>query len=154
MSNLKAFRVRDGRATEIPGSSMPLERHLQTLIEANMEAMLGIRFLASEYATGRHRGRIDSLGLDENGTPVIVEYKRSSDRNVMNQALSYLSWLHDHHHEFESLVMARLSAEAVESVDWSNPRLLCIAGGLHASRHGGDRDDRPPDRLGQLTGLR
>ncbi|WP_306459607.1 hypothetical protein [Streptomyces sp. OK228] len=51
-----------------------MERDLQTLIEANMEAMLGIRFLATEYRTGRHRGRIDSLGLDENGTPVIVEF--------------------------------------------------------------------------------
>lgn len=53
---------------------MGVERDLQTLIEANMEAMLGIRFLATEYRTGRHRGRIDSLGLDENGTPVIVEF--------------------------------------------------------------------------------
>ncbi|MFI5526785.1 transporter [Streptomyces platensis] len=128
MSSLKAFRVRSGQATEIPGSSMALERHLQSLIEANMEAMLGIRFLASEYATGRHRGRIDSLGLDENGTPVIVEYKRSRDQNVTNQALSYLSWLHDHHHEFESLVKEKFGAEAAEAIDWSNPRLVCVAG--------------------------
>ncbi|MGW8398006.1 DUF5655 domain-containing protein [Streptomyces lydicus] len=128
MSSLKAFRIRDGLATEITGSPVPLERDLQTLIENNMEAMLGICFLASEYATGRHRGRIDSLGLDENGTPVIVEYKRSRDQNVTNQALSYLSWLHDHHHEFESLVRERLGAEAAESVDWNNPRLVCIAG--------------------------
>ncbi|MEV0374213.1 DUF5655 domain-containing protein [Streptomyces sp. NPDC050636] len=128
MSNLKVFRVRGGQATEIPGSSVALERQLQTLIEANMEVMLGIRFLASEYATGRHRGRIDSLGLDENGTPVILEYKRSRDQNVTNQALSYLSWLHDHHHEFESLVKEKLGAEAAEAIDWSNPRLVCIAG--------------------------
>ncbi|MFG3114488.1 transporter [Streptomyces sp. NPDC048197] len=128
MTNLKAFRVSDGQATEIPGSSVALERHLQALIEANMEAMLGIRFLASEYATGRHRGRIDSLGLDENGTPVIVEYKRSRDQNVTNQALSYLSWLYDHHHEFESLVKEKLGAEVSEAIDWSNPRLVCVAG--------------------------
>ncbi|GFE17970.1 hypothetical protein Sgleb_60170 [Streptomyces glebosus] len=74
VGDLKAFRVVDGQVREIPGSSVALERQLQTLIEANMEAMLGIRFLATEYATGRHRGRIDSLGLDENGTPVIVEF--------------------------------------------------------------------------------
>ncbi|MFI0155740.1 transporter [Streptomyces lydicus] len=128
MTNLKAFRVNGGQATEIPGSSVALERHLQTLIEANMEAMLGIRFLASEYVTGRHRGRIDSLGLDENGTPVIVEYKRFRDQNVTNQALSYLSWLHDHHHEFESLVKEKLGTEAAEAIDWNNPRLVCIAG--------------------------
>ncbi|SEC11631.1 DUF5655 domain-containing protein [Streptomyces sp. 2314.4] len=128
MSSLKAFRVSGGQATEIPGSSVALERHLQTLIEANMETMLGIRFLASEYPTGRHRGRIDSLGLDENGTPVIIEAKRSRDTNVTNQALSYLSWLHDHHHEFESLVKEKLGTEAAEAIDWSNPRLVCIAG--------------------------
>ncbi|GAA2454068.1 hypothetical protein GCM10010405_42380 [Streptomyces macrosporus] len=59
-----------------------LERHLRTLIE-NMEAMLGVRFLATEYGTDpRHGGRIDSLGADENGSPAIVEYKRSQrERN-------------------------------------------------------------------------
>ncbi len=68
------------------------------------------------------------MDLDENGTPVIVEYKRSRDQNVTNQALSYLSWLHDHHHEFESLVKEELGSEAAEVIDWSNPRLVCIAG--------------------------
>ncbi|MFI9261400.1 transporter [Streptomyces sioyaensis] len=128
MGDLKAFRVVDGQVREIPGSSVALERQLQTLIEANMEAMLGIRFLATEYATGRHRGRIDSLGLDENETPVIVEYKRSRDQNVISQALSYLSWLLDHQHEFESLVKEKLGTEDAEAIDWSNPRLVCIAG--------------------------
>lgn len=52
MNDLKLFRVADGQAAEIPGAGVALERHLQTLIERNMEAMLGIRFLASEYSTG------------------------------------------------------------------------------------------------------
>ena len=128
MSDLKVFRVRGRQATEIPGASVGVERELQTLIEVNMEAMVGIRFLATEYRTGRHRGRIDSLGLDESGTPVIVEYKRSRDQNVVNQALSYLSWLHDHHHEFESLVREKIGARAAKEIDWSNPRIVCIAG--------------------------
>lgn len=39
------------------------------------ETMLGVSLLASEYSTGPvHRGRIDSLGLDENRSPVIVEF--------------------------------------------------------------------------------
>lgn len=129
MGDLKVFRVRGDRATEIPGASVAVERYLQSLIEANMEAMLGIRFLASEYRTGRrHRGRVDSLGLDESGTPVVIEYKRSRDQNVINQALSYLVWLRDHHHEFERLVADRLGAEAAGAVDWSNPRVVCVAG--------------------------
>lgn len=40
-----------------------------------MALMLGIRFLASEHPTGPwHRGRIDTLGLDENNVPVLVEF--------------------------------------------------------------------------------
>ncbi|MGW6865352.1 hypothetical protein ACWGHM_29300 [Streptomyces sp. NPDC054904] len=93
-----------------------------------METMLGIRFLASEYATGRHRGRIDSLGLDENGTPVIIEYKRTRDKELLPQALSYLAWLEDNHHEFERVVADRLGSETVGAVDWSNPRVVCMVG--------------------------
>ncbi|WP_026328407.1 DUF5655 domain-containing protein [Streptomyces sulphureus] len=128
MGDLKVFRVQGGRATEVPGASAAVEQELQSLIEANMEAMLGIRFLATEYRTGRHRGRVDSLGLDESETPVIIEYKRSRDQNVISQALSYRVWLRDHHHEFERLVSDRLGAEAAGAVDWSNPRVVCVAG--------------------------
>lgn len=50
-----------------------------------MQTFLGIRFLASEYETGKtHKGRIDSLGLDENGCPVIIGYKRAKNENVIN----------------------------------------------------------------------
>nr|WP_237549175.1 hypothetical protein [Streptomyces sp. SID4950] len=90
--------------------------------------MLGIRFLATEYRTGHHGGRIDSLGLDENGAPVIVEYKRNRDQNVISQGLSYLWWLHDHHHEFESLTRGKLGDQAAVEIDWSALRIVCVAG--------------------------
>ncbi|MDX3097975.1 transporter [Streptomyces sp. ME19-03-3] len=128
MSNLKVFRVRGGQATEVPGAAVGVEVELQRLVEANMEAMLGIRFLATEYRTGHHGGRIDSLGLDENGTPVIVEYKRNRDQNIISQGLSYLWWLHDHHHEFESLTREKLGDQAAGEIDWSAPRIVCVAG--------------------------
>ncbi|MER5490768.1 DUF5655 domain-containing protein [Streptomyces sp. NPDC002490] len=130
MGDLKAFRVDGGRVVEMAGSSVALERELQSLVEANMTTMLGIRFLASEYETGRHRGRIDSLGLDETGAPVIVEYKRSRDKEVVTQALSYLAWLTDNRAEFEGLVRERLGAGAAGSVDWGRPRIVCVAGGF------------------------
>lgn len=128
MSDLKLFRIVDQKAEELKGSAMELERKLQRLIEANMETFFGVRFLASEYSTGRkHRGRIDSIGIDENGSPVIFEYKRSRNESVMSQGLFYLDWLLDHKAEFELLVMRSLG-EAKPEVDWVNPRLICIAG--------------------------
>ncbi|HVI42985.1 MAG TPA: hypothetical protein VM577_20450, partial [Anaerovoracaceae bacterium] len=95
MSDIQLFRLGlASGACELPGRAVAVEKQLQTLFEAHMETFLGVRFLASEYATGKtHKGRIDSLGLDENGCPVIVEYKRHSNENVINQGLFYLDWL-------------------------------------------------------------
>jgi predicted transport protein len=129
MSDLKLFRIVSGAAEELSGSSVALERQLQRTIESNMETLFGVRFLSSEYSTGaKHRGRIDSLGIDETGSPVIFEYKRSRDENVINQGLFYLDWLLDHQAEFKLLVMDRLGTKVANQIDWTNPRLVCIAG--------------------------
>lgn len=129
MSDIQLFRLgANGSANELPGRAVAVEKQLQSLIEAQMECFLGVRFLASEYATGKtHKGRIDSLGLDENGCPVIIEYKRHSNENVINQGLFYLDWLLDHQAEFRWLVMEKLGKQAAEQIEWAGTRLLCIA---------------------------
>jgi predicted transport protein len=128
VSDLKLFRIVDGKATELAGASFDLERRLQQLVEDNMDALFGVRFVKSEHSTGAtHRGRIDSLGLDENCSPVIFEYKRGKSENVMNQGLFYLDWLLDHKAEFQLLVMERFGQEAARKIDWRNPRLICVA---------------------------
>ncbi|MDJ0464720.1 DUF5655 domain-containing protein [Streptomyces sp. H27-C3] len=128
MSGLKLFNTRSG-VTEVTPRLADVEADVQGLVEAHMETLLGVRFLASEYSTGPvHGGRIDSLGLDENGSPVIVEYKRATDAGVIHQGLFYLSWLMDHRREFEHLVRDRLGVTAAAQVLWSGPRLICIAG--------------------------
>ena len=128
MSDLKLFRIDNGTAVELRGTALALEKPLQALIERNMEPLFGVRFVATEHSTGkRHGGRIDSLGLDENGSPVIFEYKRSVNQNVINQGLFYLDWLLDHRGEFELLVMKNLASQVAEQIDWSAPRLICVA---------------------------
>ena len=128
MSDIKLFRYSSSDASELAGKSAAVERTLQRLIESQMETFLGVRFLATEYSTGaKHRGRIDSLGLDENGCPVIIEYKRHSNENVINQGLFYLDWLLDHKADFQLLVMKQLGKDEADKIEWSGTRLLCIA---------------------------
>ncbi|MER2552311.1 MAG: DUF5655 domain-containing protein [Thauera sp.] len=128
MSDIKLFRYSSTYATELAGKAASIEKTLQNVIEARMEAFLGVRFLAGEYSTGaKHRGRIDSLGLDENGCPVIIEYKRHSNENVINQGLFYLDWLLDHKADFRLLVMDKLGKDEAARIEWSGTRLLCIA---------------------------
>jgi hypothetical protein len=92
MSDVKLFRITNGSAEELLGRAVKLERKLQTLIETHLETFLHVRFVASEYSTGKtHAGRIDTLGLDENFCPTIIEYKRNSNANVINQGLPYQS---------------------------------------------------------------
>jgi predicted transport protein len=127
MSDIKLFRIGDGKIVELTGTTDTIEKSVQTLFEKNLEALLGIRFLASEFTT-THGGRIDTLALDENGCPVILEYKRASNENVINQGLFYLDWLMDHRKDFQWLVLEKLGKKEADSVDWSAPRLICIAG--------------------------
>lgn len=128
MSDIKLFEIPNGKAKELKGLASDLEKSLQNLMEDNLESLLGVRFLASEYSTGKtHGGRIDSLGLDENACPVIIEYKRYVSENVINQGLFYLDWLMDHQAEFQLLVMEKLGKDIADTIDWSAPRLICIA---------------------------
>jgi predicted transport protein len=126
MSDLKLFQTQGGTLAELQSASAPLERALQTLFERNLEALLGVRFLASEFVTS-HGGRMDTLGIDENGYPVIIEYKRDRSENVINQGLFYLDWLMDHRGDFELLVRDRFGKAAADEIEWSAPRLICIA---------------------------
>jgi len=129
MGDIKLFQMSDSGVRELEGHAVAVEKSLQTLIEKQLEPFLGVRFLASEYSTGKaHGGRIDTLGIDENGCPVIIEYKRALNENVINQGLFYLDWLMDHRGDFELLVLKHFGKENAETIEWSTPRLLCIAG--------------------------
>ena len=129
MGDIKLFRVFGESATELEESSVAVEKSLQNLTEKHLETLLGIRFLASEYSTGKtHGGRLDTLGIDENYCPVVIEYKRSINENVITQGLFYLDWLMDHKAEFEMMVLKKFDQESAQIIEWSSPRLLCIAG--------------------------
>jgi predicted transport protein len=129
MADIKLFRIKGEQAISLPATSMSVEKSLQTLIENHLEVLLGIRFLKTEYSTGKkHKGRIDTLGVDENGCPVIIEYKRAMNENVINQGLFYLDWLMDHQGEFTLAVQKKFGPKGADKIDWSSPRLVCIAG--------------------------
>lgn len=128
MGDVKLFRITEAGAKELPAALASSERELHDLIEGHLQSVLGVRFLAREFATGRfNRGYIDSLGLDENNCPVIVEYKRRANDNVINQALYYLDWLLDHKGDFQLLVKKTLGDEAAGKIEFSSIRIICVA---------------------------
>ena len=120
------FKIENKKVKQIKGVQFKNEKELQNLIESNLEEIFGIKFIETEFSTGeKHGGRIDTLGLDENNNPVIVEYKWGGKDNVINQGLFYLDWLVDHRGDFQILVEKRLGKKV--KIDWGQPRLILLA---------------------------
>jgi len=138
------FRLAAGRAAQVrPFAHLGKEKGVQKVIEANLEPIFGVRFIRSEFSTGqKHRGRIDTLGLDQDGSPVIIEYKLASNENVINQGLFYLDWLMDHRGDFEVAAKAALGDV---NVVWTAPRLILLAGAF--SRYDQYAVNRIDDRI-------
>ena len=117
------FHTQNKTAKKIPPVRVGLEKDIQSLFQNNLEEILNIKFLATEYSTS-FGGRIDSLGIDNNGSPVIIEYKKGQNNNVINQGLSYLRWLLDHKADFEALCHKK---NVNIEIDWDAPRVICVA---------------------------
>jgi len=110
--------------THVARKEFANEDELHTLVEENLEKLLGIRLIAREYPIPN--GRIDTLGLGEHGLPVIIEYKWKKDLSAVVQGLFYLDWVVQNKKPFESIVRDKLGKDV--EVDWSaQPRLLIIA---------------------------
>ena len=123
------FKTQNGKLKKLSTLSVSKEKELQSLVEKNLGEVLGMHFLATEYTT-TFGGRIDTLAVDYTGAPVIIEYKRNKNDNVINQGLSYLRWLQAQKVEFfEMLLIKSLGNETAKgiSIDWKNPRVVCIA---------------------------
>jgi predicted transport protein len=120
---MAVFTIKDEKVQKVPPIKIGLERNIQRLFEKNLNEILNITFLSSEYSTS-FGGRIDTLGIDNNGSPVILEYKKGQNENVINQGLSYLRWLLDHKADFEVLVH---NHKLTAKIDWESPRVICVA---------------------------
>ncbi|WP_343662568.1 DUF5655 domain-containing protein [Chryseobacterium mucoviscidosis] len=119
---------KDGKLKKLHSYTATKEKEIQNLIERNLLEVLDMHFLATEYTT--NGGRIDTLAVDRNGAPVIIEYKRNKNDNIINQGLSYLRWLQAQKIEFfQMLILKKFGDEFLKSfiIDWKNPRVICIA---------------------------
>ncbi len=132
MGEIRLFHQVYGQVFPLENTPFPTEKPLHEQIEKHLLEYLGVCFLAREVMIGAseldsdEEGRIDTLGIDSAGRPVIVEYKRGSDRNVVQQILDYREWLLKNKPMFRELVRES-DRNCVKKVSWQ-PRLIVIAG--------------------------
>ncbi len=120
------YQISDHKLEIVEIQKFPSEKHLQALIERNLETVFNCRFVASEFPTGaKHGGRIDTLAISEDNNPVIIEYKKIETGELVTQSLYYLAWIHDHRGDYEVVARKTLGNNLV--VDWSDVRVICIS---------------------------
>lgn len=116
-------KIQKVRPTKFSGSNK--EKQLQTLIENNLDSIFEMTFIDSEFST-THGGRIDTLAIDIDNRPVIIEYKVDKSSTVLLQGLYYMDWLVENKAEFEKIVKLKLQKEV--TVNWKNGiRLILVA---------------------------
>lgn len=120
------FQINKNTLEHVDQTNFATEKQLQGLVEKSLESVFRCRFVATEFPTGViHGGRIDTLALSEDSNPAIIEYKKVASSELVNQALYYLAWIHDHKGDFELAAVKALGPKT--QVDWSDVRVICLA---------------------------
>lgn len=119
----------EGNSCQRIASWVPsLERDLHRFMDQHLKTTLGLNFLASEWALQGPVGmRLDTVAIDDDGFPVVIEYKKMGADNILNQTLHYLSHLLQHKGDFVELVRGKLGDQWAASIDWKGARAVCIA---------------------------
>ncbi len=128
MDDLRIFALRAGPGRRAIARPFRTEAELRRLVVRHASTLLDLTVLATEYPIASDgAGRIDALGIDTDHHPVVLEFKRAATGGAICQALYYLDWLLSHWDVFARLAMDQLGAPTARRIDWSTPRLLCIA---------------------------
>ena len=115
------------RLEHIKESSFKLEREIQKTTEDNLDIVLKLEFVKSEFALNNFR--IDTLAFDnENNSFVIIEYKRDKNFSVIDQGYAYLSLMLNNKADFIlEFNEAKERTLKRNDVDWSQSKVIFIS---------------------------
>lgn len=120
------FKINENKITKAEIKQFSNERELQRLCESNLEELFQVKFIATEFPfADEYSGRLDTIGIDFEGNPVIIEYKFDKNQAVISQALFYMDWLVNHKGDFEVAAKNKLGSDI--KLKWDNPKMILVA---------------------------
>lgn len=124
---MSIFSHNDGTLTKVSEIPFESEKDLQKIIENNMQEILGLNFVASQFELIGLR--VDSLCFnDELRSFVIVEYKKDRNFSVIDQGYAYLALLLNNKAEFILKYQESTNKNLKkEEVDWSQSRVIFVS---------------------------
>ena len=126
------YKLDDSTLSYVDEKPFKLEKDIQNLCEQNLESLLGLELVRSEFTVGNYR--IDSLAYDNvQNSFVIIEYNRSDSRSVVDQGYAYLSTMLNNKADFvlEYNESRKIPLRKTD-IEWSQSRVVFIAPSFNA----------------------
>lgn len=115
------------KLVQVKEQPFKLEREIQSIFESNLQNIMGLLFVKSEFTIKNKR--IDTLAYDkETNAFIIIEYKRDKNYSVVDQGLTYLNLMLQNKAEF-ILTYNETLKDVLHSkdVDWSQSRVAFVS---------------------------
>jgi len=124
---MQIYKKTGENLTALGNQKFNLEKHLQILIERNLDKVFGLKFVASEFQLNNLR--IDTVAFDtEINTFVLIEYKRDRSFSVIDQGFAYLALALNNKADFVLLYNAKFNKNfQKDDIDWSQIRVIFVA---------------------------
>ena len=124
---MKIFVNKSGKLVSHKEKPFKLEREIQKLFEANLQDIMGLDVVKSEFSIKNKR--IDTLAFDAKTRAfTIIEYKRDKNISVVDQGFTYLSLMLENKADF-IIEYNENNAKPLkrEDVDWSQTRVAFVS---------------------------
>lgn len=124
---MKIFVNKSGKLVSHKEKPFKLEREIQKLFESNLQDIMGLDVVKSEFTIKNKR--IDTLAFDSKTRAfTIIEYKRDKNISVVDQGFTYLSLMLENKADF-IIEYNENNAKPLkrEDVDWSQTRVAFVS---------------------------
>lgn len=124
---MNLYKIHLENITQLKEKPFKFEKELQNLFEANLMEFMQLQLVKSEFTIKNKR--IDTLAYDtQSNAFVIIEYKRSKNRSVVDQGFTYLNLMLENKADFIVEYNETLKQNLKRTnVDWSQTRVVFVS---------------------------
>ena len=117
------YKITKNKTQKINSKKFINEKELQKFVESNLEELLELKFIVSEFGS---RFCIDTIGFDtKTNSPVIIEFKENQSYSVIDQGFTYLNFILTHKGDLQLKINEVFSQNV--HIDWSQTKIIFIA---------------------------
>lgn len=121
------YKINKSKLSKVDEYKFSNEKELQKMCEVNLEEILNLKFIATEFSVGNLR--LDTVAYDsETNSFVIIEYKNTKNGSVIDQGYTYLSAMFVHKADFVLEYNSVTDNKCkINEFDWTSSKVIFIS---------------------------